>query len=156
VGQLIGRGRSANMKEVINSIRKVSIEVSKWFGYATAVVDGIEVDQSRAPQNNSMCQFGQWYDKDEWNLSSFEEYAQIGHHHLKLHALFDEMMEIVNKEQKSSFLNKLAGASSQMPKKYKKILFRKYQDFKHESELLLSLLKMLQVKVDEMEQELAA
>ena len=143
------------MKEVVTSIRKVSIEVSKWFGYATAVVDKIEVDKSRFPQNNSLCKFGQWYDKDEWNLSSFEEYVQIGHHHLKLHALFDEMFAIVNKEQKTSFFSKLAGATSELPKKDKKILVKKYQEFKHESESLLSLLKLLQVKVNEMEHELA-
>lgn len=135
------------MSEVIRSIRRVSIELSKWVGYATASIDKIELDDVNMPQDYHSCAFGKWYQKDQWNLSEYEEYSLIEKHHIQMHDLFDEMMGVVNKKQKPSFFKKMTGAKPQMSKSDKKILLAKFQEFKKESQTVLALLKNLQNEV---------
>ncbi len=137
------------MNEAIRSIRRAGIELSKWAGYATAMIDKIELNELQTPQDYHSCEFGKWYAKDQWNLSSFSEYAQLGIHHVKLHELYEEMMEIIEREVRPSFFKKISGSTPKLSKLDRKLLLNKYQSFKLVSKQALTLLKTLRDKVSQ-------
>lgn len=137
------------MHNIITSIRKIGIEHSKWFGYATAMIDNISVDEKKVSMNLEKCKFGQWYKLDEWALSIYPEYRNIEKHHKKAHKLFNQMISISNHKQKLSFFSKMTSSSQKLSKSNQKLLSRLYTEFKQESTSILSLLNKLQTKVKE-------
>lgn len=132
------------MSEIVRSIRKVGIELSKWAGYATATIDRIKLDEVKMPKNHLSCEFGIWYAKDEWSLSAFKEYDLLGEHHIKMHMIYEEMLAFIGQERKVSIFKKMIGSVSELSKAEKKQLKDMYQKFSLESKIVLKLLKDLQ------------
>lgn len=101
--------------ELLALIRRAKSSHIRWRSYAQGMVDGMPVDDDKAPVRHTDCRFGQWYlGEGTRALGEMEVFRAIQAPHETLHGIYEQIHGLVARkdyENASIKLNQLVEIS---------------------------------------------
>jgi hypothetical protein len=101
--------------ELLGLIRRAKSSHIRWRAYAQSLVEGVSVDEDKAPVRHTDCRFGQWYFGEGARLlRDLAVFKRIQAPHENLHSIYEEIHGLVARgdfEKANSKLQELVNVS---------------------------------------------
>lgn len=94
--------------EILALIRRAKSSHIRWRSYAQGLVNGVPVDDDKAPVRHTDCRFGQWYFGEGTRLlSDLEVFRDIQAPHEMLHGIYEQIHGLVARNELEAAMGKL-------------------------------------------------
>ncbi len=140
-------------REILDRLRTAKSAHLGWVNRARALIDGKPMDKDKVPVKHTDCLFGKWYYGDGRKLASLPSYQAIEAPHDKLHAIYQEIFELLFSKEKSGFIARFfdSGEKREERRKQAKAKFRELQQM---SDVIVARLDALERDVRAMAERL--
>lgn len=94
--------------ELLNIIRRAKSSHVRWRAYAQGLVAGVDVKEENLPVKHTECRFGKWYFGHGTQVfGDLPVFRDIQGSHEVLHAVYEQIFDLVKIKDYSSAQNKL-------------------------------------------------
>lgn len=101
-----------NKAEILNHIRGAKAAHLRWKAHATAMVEGLPLEEGQVPILHTDCAFGKWYYGNGQILSQMNSYISLNEPHEQLHTVYMKIFKLLFGDQEKSMLGKLFGSKA--------------------------------------------
>jgi len=98
--------------DILNHIRSAKAAHLRWKAHATALVEGLPLEDGQIPILHTDCIFGKWYYGSGQILNSLNSYASLDEPHEQLHKIYMKIFKLLFGDQDKSMFSKLFGAKA--------------------------------------------
>lgn len=98
--------------EILNHIRGAKAAHLRWKAHATAMVEGLPLEEGQVPILHTDCAFGKWYYGSGQILSQLNSYTSLNDPHEQLHTVYMKIFKLLFGDQEKSMLGKLFGSKA--------------------------------------------
>ncbi len=95
--------------DLIETLRAAKSAHIGWIRRAHSLIEGKQVDKEKIPITPGNCAFGKWYYGDGRKLCDLKTYKEVEQPHIRLHAIYEDIFNLLFSEQKGSILSRLIG-----------------------------------------------
>ena len=106
-----------NKAEILNHIRGAKAAHLRWKARATAMVEGLPLEEGQVPILHTDCAFGKWYYGSGQLLSQMNSYTSLSEPHEQLHTVYMKIFKLLFGDQEKSMLGNLFGSRAKQNKK---------------------------------------
>ena len=101
-----------NKADILNHIRGAKAAHLRWKAHATAMVEGLPLEEGQVPILHTDCAFGKWYYGSGQILSMMESFTSLSEPHEQLHTVYMKIFKLLFGDQDKSMLGKLFGSKA--------------------------------------------
>lgn len=96
-------------RELVEKLRMAKSAHIGWVNRAHALIEGKPVDKEKIPISPGNCAFGKWYYGDGRKHADLTTYKEVEQPHIRLHAIYEDIFNLLFTKQNESFLSRLIG-----------------------------------------------
>jgi len=130
-----------NLIETLRSAKSAHIG---WVRRAHSLIEGKRVDKEKIPITPGNCAFGQWYYGDGRKLSDLKTYKEVEQPHIRLHAIYEDIFNLLFSEQKGSFFSRLIGRRDKERQERLALAKQHFQELQKMSDVIILRLDALE------------
>ncbi len=93
-------------KDILNKIRNVKNEHSRWVTYAEAKIKGISVSDDLVPVKHTECACGKMFSENGQIRFHLQSAQSIPVNHEEFHKIYEILYNLINKEEKGNIFTK--------------------------------------------------
>jgi len=131
-------------RELIEKLRLAKQAHIGWVNRAHALIEGKPVDKEKIPITPGNCTFGKWYYGEGRKLAELETYKEVEQPHIRLHAIYEDIFNLLFTEQKGSFLSRLIGRHDKERQEKLALAHEHFRDLQRMSDIIIHKLDALE------------
>ncbi|HEB67564.1 MAG TPA: hypothetical protein ENI93_06435 [Gammaproteobacteria bacterium] len=140
-------------RDILNRLRTAKSAHLGWVNRARALIDGKPVDKEKVPVMPTDCIFGKWYYSDGRKLASLPSFQAIEEPHNRLHAIYQEIFDLLFTNEKGNFIARLFDNSRKQEQRREQAR-QKFLELQQMSDVIVSRLDALERDIRVMDQRL--
>ena len=140
-------------RDILNRLRSAKSAHLGWVNRARALIDGKPVDKEKVPVMHTDCIFGKWYYSDGRKLASLPSYQAIEEPHNRLHAIYQEIFDLLFTKDRGNFIARLFDNSRKQEQRREQAR-QKFLELQQMSDVIVSRLDVLERDIRAMDQRL--
>ncbi len=141
-------------RDILDRLRTAKSAHLGWVNRARALIDGKPVDKEKVPVRHTDCIFGKWYYGDGRKLGSLASYQAIEEPHNRLHAIYQEIFDLLFTKEKGNFIARLFDSGRKQEERRAQAR-AKFQELQQMSDVIVARLDALERDVRAMAESLA-
>lgn len=142
-----------NTRDILNRLRTAKSAHLGWVNRAHALIEGVPVDKEKVPVMPTDCIFGKWYYSDGRKLASLPSYQAIEEPHNRLHAIYQEIFDLLFGQDRENFIVRLLDRGRKQEKRREQAR-QKFLELQQVSDEILFRLDALERDIRAMNQRL--
>jgi len=140
-------------RDILDRLRTAKSAHLGWVNRARALIDGKPVDKEKVPVMPTDCIFGKWYYSDGRKLASLPSYQAIEEPHNQLHAIYQEIFDLLFSRDKGNFIARLFDGSGKQEKRREQAR-EKFLELQRMSDVIVARLDALERDIRAMDARL--
>ncbi len=140
-------------REILDRLRTAKSAHLGWVNRARALIDGKPVDKDKVPVKHTDCIFGKWYYGDGRKLASLPSYQAIEAPHDKLHAIYQEIFDLLFSREREGFIARIFDSRKKQEQRREQARAR-FRELQQMSDVIVARLDALERDVRAMAQRL--
>ena len=140
-------------RDILDRLRTAKSAHLGWVNRAHALIEGKPMDKEKVPVMPTDCIFGKWYYSDGRKLASLPSYRAIEEPHNRLHAIYQEIFDLLFTQDKENFIARLFDSSRRQEQRREQAR-QKFLELQQMSDVIVSRLDALERDIRAMDQRL--